>query len=531
MKTTLIGLFCVALYFSPNAQYSWGSLQYNNIDAQFTTAGLLFGNVSVSNPVAGYEFPSGSGMNEIFTSGLYFGGTDTSGQTRLSVSTFYADKELFPGPYSSTGDYLSAGYDMYNSPAYWFVSQTTINDHLQTYNLPGYTPSPEIAQWPANGDQSIGIAQDLAPYIDVNNDGYYNPYDGDFPDIRGDRAVYIIMNDDAKAHTEVGTEALGIEVHVMLYQYATNDYLNDQTFMNVRVFNRGDMPYQDFVASVFMDFDIGYYADDYCGSDSQRSMIFGYNGDANDENNAGILGYGATPACAGFRSLTTPAASAGYFTNGAVYPYADPSNTVEYWNLMNGTWADGSQWVYGGLGYVGSPGATTTPTSFLFDGNPNAPSEWSEYTNANIPGDRRALLNMPSEVFNPGDMLCYDYAVISDMQSDYLSNVNNMMAKSDLVKSFFDAQNFACNQVTAGVHLPEANDFALYPNPASGKVVVQLPSANEVRLQVTNFAGQTVYDATHASQLIGLELDEPAGVYFVSVSDGSGRVVKKLVLN
>ena len=48
-----------------------------------------------------------------------------------------------------------------------------------------------------------------------------------------------------------------------------------------------------------------------------------------------------------------------YYTSTSAFPYNDPGNAAEYYNFMSGSWANGSATVYGGLGYVGSTGATS----------------------------------------------------------------------------------------------------------------------------------------------------------------------------
>lgn len=69
----------------------------------------------------------------------------------------------------------------------------------------GYQPIEVIANWPAHGDVSKGQAYYLAPFVDNNNDGDYNPLDGDYPKIKGQQAIYYIYNDNkmAREYTSV----------------------------------------------------------------------------------------------------------------------------------------------------------------------------------------------------------------------------------------------------------------------------------------------------------------------------------------
>ena len=45
------------------------------------------------------------------------------------------------------------------------------------------------------GDTSLGQAPYLAPFVDVDYDGLYNPALGDYPDVMGDQAIFFIFND------------------------------------------------------------------------------------------------------------------------------------------------------------------------------------------------------------------------------------------------------------------------------------------------------------------------------------------------
>src|SRR5690606_37961170 len=41
--------------------------------------------------------------------------------------------------------------------------------------------TPNILNWPGNGDVSLNQARRLAPFVDVNMDGFYEPTAGDYP--------------------------------------------------------------------------------------------------------------------------------------------------------------------------------------------------------------------------------------------------------------------------------------------------------------------------------------------------------------
>ena len=79
------------------------------------------------------------------------------------------------------------------------MTAVEINNHILNYQSPGYIIPNDILNWPAHGDttlgNSLGMLPYIAPFIDVDNDDIYNPSQGDYPCIKGDEAVYIVMND------------------------------------------------------------------------------------------------------------------------------------------------------------------------------------------------------------------------------------------------------------------------------------------------------------------------------------------------
>lgn len=65
-----------------------------------------------------------------------------------------------------------------------------------------------------------------------------------------------------------------------------------------------------------------------------------------------------------------------YFNNDGT-PIGNPSTAEHAYNYMIGKWKDNSQMVYGGTGYPGSVGATTTPAGLMFPGASDRAYGWS----------------------------------------------------------------------------------------------------------------------------------------------------------
>lgn len=172
----------------------------------------------------------------------------------------------------------------------------------------------------------------------MNNNNIYEPLLGDYPDIRGDLAIYTIMNDAKGQHLETGGQIMGIEIHTMAYQYLSNDYFNNTTFLHYRVFNRGAHDYANFKFGIWWDPDLGNPMDDYVGCDTLNNMMFVYNSDNLDESSNSNLGYGISPPALGISSLNKKMDYFTYFTNGSNSPNSDPITAIQYDNFMNGYW-------------------------------------------------------------------------------------------------------------------------------------------------------------------------------------------------
>ncbi|MBW1658335.1 zinc-dependent metalloprotease [Flavobacterium quisquiliarum] len=94
-----------------------------------------------------------------------------------------------------------------------------------------------------------------------------------------------------------------------------------------------------------------------------------------------------------------------------------------------------------------------------------------------------------------------------------------------------------CNKVyTLGDSDFENIDFALYPNPNRGHFTIQFSrdSIKEVKVYVHDILGKYVYNNTFQGSgyfIQDIQLPNvPAGLYFVTVSDGDRRTIKKIIV-
>ena len=102
-----------------------------------------------------------------------------------------------------------------------------------------------------------------------------------------------------------------MEIRAQVFQFSTNDEVNNMTFHNYVLINQGTQTLGDTYFGVWVDADIGNSTNDYVGCDVQRGLGYAYNADNNDEDARGNPGYGSAPPAIGMRfflrlSITPP---------------------------------------------------------------------------------------------------------------------------------------------------------------------------------------------------------------------------------
>lgn len=257
-------------------------LDINNISALFSSSGLHFLQDS-----AQYEAPKGSGKMSMFSNSVWIGGIDPGSTLHFAgeryrggpnMGSVFNKRDFWAGPVSDTNGYNVIQDTIWNRV--WRINKSEIDFHRAHYWEQGYTAPKDILEWPAHGDISLGQAPKLAPFSDRNANGSYEPYDGDYPEIRGDQALFFIYNDDHGYHAESTGEKLKVEVHGMAYAFdRPNDTaFKNTTFLHLKFYNRSNYNYSDSWMGVFTDIDLGYANDDFMGCDPERGMYYGYNG-------------------------------------------------------------------------------------------------------------------------------------------------------------------------------------------------------------------------------------------------------------
>lgn len=383
-------------------------LDVNSVRTTILNGGDMWWNLSNAK----YEIPkvpTGQvAKHSLFAGALWIGGI-TQGNLRLAAQTYrQSGNDFFPGPLQTDGSASIAAQRCKDFDKIWKITFKEIDDFR--HDTAGWVNSTGvIAEWPGNGGP--GEAKNLAPFVDIDNDGTYDPFVGDYPsfdqnnpDNIPDMMLYILYNDKGNIHSETQGFAIGLELHTQAFGYVTNDQVNYMTFYRTTIINRSNESIDSCIFGQWADPDLGNYSDDYVECDVARNLGICYNGDDNDE---GILGYGLNPPSIGINFFEGPRRADGseigltkfVYYNNDFSTYGNPSKPEHFWYYLNGKWKDRSSIDYGGNGHDGGDTA-----SYMFPGStdPAGRAEWTERTAGNTPADRRFLQTAGSFTLLPG---------------------------------------------------------------------------------------------------------------------------------
>lgn len=513
MKKLILTISTLICIQSTQAQFTTVETDFNNVNATISNGGVFFHKNNQLAP--GFEYPNGSSNHLIYSTSFWFSSVDTEGMIKLSGQMEVPGEDLFPGAITP-GAATSVPGEL-DSKKVVQVSKAEILDHIANYSTAGYVVPNSLLDWPAHGDVTLELDFYLAPFVDTDNNGVYEPENGDYPLIRGDYATYMILNDKAEVHAS-GGDPLGIECHFMFYQYESDDFLDNTVFVNLKVINRSTAPLLDFKVGCFTDPDVGDSEDDYAGCDSTLHLMYAYNGSNSD------LHYGSNPPAVGVVNLNKSMDVFGtYFGTGAT---GLPINPVDFVQNMNGLWKDSSPFTLGGNGYGG-----TTPTKFMYHGNPNNLGEWSEVDENNTAGDRKMFMATHASTLEPGEEKCFDYAFIVGDGGDHLENVTNLMTVATEAKNFFDLQtDFVCENYAETLSLKEntQKELHIYPVPSYGDFTIDF--SGEYDVFIYGLDGRKVFEQQQLSNSSTIKAEIQPGSYIVTVIQNNNRYTKSIII-
>ena len=506
----LVFLFAARLNVYGQASFnSMDSIDVNNITANMLVHGDMMWN-PVDYSASGCQFPAHSGKFINFTTALWISGYDASGSLHIAAQTYRQNgNDFWPGPLNSA-DTLTYPTS-YDWAKIWKVNSGDI-EYFKSLSTHTVSNTPQaILTWPGNGSAqaqgnagaALSVDHDMAPFIDLNGNGIYEPLLGDYPDIKGDQALWWAFSDNGPAHTETNGKPLGVEVHAMAYGYHRNTLIDNVVYLDYTIENKSGNDYSNVRAAWFDDVQIGWYYDDYIGFDSTRRMGYCYNGTNDDGAGGGhpVNSYGLNPPAAGITMIALPGdAGSSYIPVGSFGDFfndastsGNPSVDSEYNNYMHAKYRDGKHFFHDtvttGPPY---PPASGPDCIYMYPGDPINPAEWSECSSNSTPGDIRAVLasndfSMPS---GSSQHIVIAYVVADSFGGCGATHYNDLIRVADT--AWADYHNPPPPNSVKSISSQAA--INIYPNPAHDKLYIENTgnSTGDKSITIYNSIGQVV---------------------------------------
>jgi len=531
------------------------TLDLNNVNATVYSNGNYFWDLSGS-PL--YFVPADSGTSTIFSLSTWIAGKDVNDSLRLAAQR-YSGQEFLPGPIvdiSQFNDTITA--QDYNK--IWKIDHFVIDEFINEWNLGNVTNGtyqiPDvISSWPGNHPS---LSTGLAPYIDYNNDGEYNPIDGDYPELMGDQMLWWVYNDNT-IHECSGGSPMGVEIRVSFYAYHfANPYnditelINNTTLLNLEIVNRSNQLYDSTYFGLYTDFDIGNPDDDYIGCHVDLNTFYAYNADDVDDPYAGLAFGGPLPPPPS-QSVTLlkgpeadlndgidnnrnglidePRESWGLtnfmFFNNSIGAMADPETDSEFYSYMRSIWKDGSPLVYGSYGYPDNSSVTYTQTSYAFPFDSDSLGwgqnglimpPWQEVDSINAPGDRRGVGSSGPFTFAVDEIITLDYSLNftrSDTGNAFAS-VMKSMEYIPIIYEYFNDETFP-SSYSIDENIKNKESILIYPNPANDNL--NISSSSNIRLtQIYSISGSLIrsFEGNEAQYALKVS-DLECGTYLLKI--------------
>lgn len=583
MKALIFFFFVMISMIEIKAQTS-AQLDINNINARVNTIYKpLF------NGLPGFEVSPG--LRTIYATNFWIGAKDLNDSLHIGIGTYSQSRDFIPGPIM---DSLHYGSQIPQWNRVWKITKSDIDYHILNYAQSGYVIPQVFLDWPANGDTSLGQAESIAPFFDVNGNGIYDPNSGDYPKVPGDECIFYIFNDDT-IHTASGGKKMKIEIHAFVYAFncQSDTSLMNSIFVKFKIINRSEKTYYNTILGSWTDLDIGGSINDFIGCNLQNGSYYGYNGTNNDDlafedylpaQSVTILAGPFEDADNLDNPITSqiqnaidssgiPYEGLGMNYNNEIVdderigmsgflsynigggPQGDPAIKNEFYNYLTGFWKDDTHILYGGTGYYNSPNAIANgliETKYMYpsdsdpllwgtQGVPIVTPNWSEVTSGNGVGDRRGVGYSGPFTFESGSIeeldLAYVYARDYINMNDNISPIAIMNNRIASVRNYFISNQTPCgtgfqNPLSLNKIEPDQIYFSIYPNPSSSYFTLNFEGEiKNLNYSIHDILGKEILSGRINSAQTKIDCENwSSGVYLIKVGDENGYSVKKMVV-
>ncbi len=500
-----------------HAQAAFNTIEYidaNKIKAATSVHGDMLWNPALLE-LSDCEFPKGSGKYAGALTATWMSGYDGSNKLHVSAQTYRLDgNDYWPGPLAANGQLSYANSQMWNK--IWKINKSDITAFK---NLSAHTVAntPQvILEWPAKGNpyakgyngNTLTITTDMAPFVDANHDGDYNPIDGDYPDMQGDQMLWWVFSDDGPRHnnhaaTTDSSTPLRIEVQACAYTYTRGTLLDNVIYYDYTLRNRSVNDYSNYRLGLYSDMDLGYALDDALGFDSSYRMAIVYNGKNYDGTGSGGNEYGYSPPIIAITLLHTPGDNSSALQPTGSFMYSNNDFSVsgnaqcdtEYNNYMRSKFRDGMHLRNDySIGAASSGRGAGPDANYVYSGDVAKKQQWSWCNASNPPADVRFILSTGDYTFRAGTTAKVDFALLI---TDTSSKNTCSGLTYDGIRQLADTawKNYRYNlptSITTSNPAP-GKSLHLYPNPVQNTLYIDDNDAPaEAEVSVYDITGNKI---------------------------------------
>jgi len=505
----LMGCFALTASAQTPAQ---ATIQVNNVRAIVRNNGAAF-----DDGQQGQFVPVQPGLAQktlVRNAGIWLAGLDPGGNLKGAVTTS-AISDFQPGSLTPEGIAIE------NLNKVWSVRCADINQHVADFSDNGTIDNPNKAVYAFPGQGNPFFEQynpsltlpfsstGLAGFFDRDQNALYDPSQGEYPvlEVRGcpfkvfpEEQSWMVFNDQ-KNHPSL-LDDVQIEVQTQFFAFKTPQpsVFNNAIFARYKLINRATERIDSCFFGIHADFDIGHPDDDFMGTIPNRNILYGYNGDTDDEG-----GFGSEIPVMVMDLFRGPLNENGEelgLHSAIVLNDANNLLDYQYYNLLNGRFKDGDP---------------TPNNGIMYPGNPNQPSESSEITAGNTPGKRVGIASYGPFSLLPGAVneLIVGYYYLHTPGATPLQNVQALYDQPDLVQALFDncldGLDNTCDATSPTAEpLLKNTDLRISPNPAAVAFTIESTGEPFSQILVADVLGRT---------LQSVHLDHPVQQHSVSVSD------------
>jgi photosystem II stability/assembly factor-like uncharacterized protein len=514
------------------------NINANNINTYLIYRGIFDQYIYTTN-TPGFEWPKGSNKHVIYTTGLSASCkiNNQLAQTMCSYKGEYQPGAIINGLFNDS-------------------------DIFKIYKV-SRTENPPGNDW-LNWGCMVPFG---APYVDVNNNGIYEPL-VDTPGVKNaSQTIFACLTDyNPDSHTSgegfgggITSPLMGVELHLTKWSY-TYPSFNDVTFSKFEIINKGGSAWNNTYFAFVSDIDIGSEYNDWVGCDTIRNMGYGYNSTDNDPQ------YGTAPPAVGFDVLKGPINKRVYpnaiynmtsfsrFLGGEQPPYSESAPDGEPYPAylyMKGYKKDTSVWLDR---TQPTPWGSYKKTKKIFYGDPETNEGWTSAKgyilnymrdtigtqNPESPNDKRITLGMGADNYTMynGDTAVIWLAQLVARGTNNLNSVTKLKQLSDITQTFFES-NFTIGINKISTAIPERYSLSQnYPNPFNPitKIKYSITGNVDVKLTVYDVLGRKIKVLVNEKQSPGIYevtfdgTNFSSGVYFYRIEASNFSETKKMLV-